>query len=240
MSTSHEGGNRGEEGTSSETETREGAKRTIYPHEFEVRRRHAAGTRREARRGERRALFGAPSMPSRRRGNARGLRERAAGTFPACIEPPEPRANALSPPATPRRRRTLEMWLALRNRRVKLHLHSGCAHPARLVPGERSPRRVHLRVRPAPPERTEPSRHGKRKAHREQRPCLTDFRAFPSSLRSVRASGSFQTIDAKHENLVISDLDSGAGTIPVALVRWSDVLSMTTDGAEGPSATLSG
>ncbi len=56
----------------------------------------------------------------------------------------------------------------------------------------------------------------------------------------MRASGTFQTIDAKHENLVISDLDSGAGTIPVALVRWSDVLSMTTDGAEGPSATLSG
>ena len=135
-----------------------------HPHEFEVRRRPAAGTRREARRGERRALFGAPSMPSRRRGNARGLRERAAGTFPACIEPPEPRANALSSPATPRRRRTLEMWLALRNRRVKLHLHSGCAHPARLVPGERSPRRVHLRVRPPPPpERTEPSRHGKKK-----------------------------------------------------------------------------
>jgi hypothetical protein len=72
-----------------------------HPHEFEVRRRPAAGMRRESRRGERRALFGAPSMPSRRRGNARGLRERAAGTFPACIEPPEPRANDLSPPRPP-------------------------------------------------------------------------------------------------------------------------------------------
>lgn len=35
-------------------------------------------------------------------------------------------------------------------------------------------------------------------------------------------------MDAKHENLVIADLDSGIGVVPVALVRWSDVLSMTT------------
>ena len=38
----------------------------------------------------------------------------------------------------------------------------------------------------------------------------------------------FQAVDAKHENLVIADLDSGIGVVPVALVRWSDVLSMTT------------
>lgn len=35
-------------------------------------------------------------------------------------------------------------------------------------------------------------------------------------------------MDAKYENLVIADLDSGIGVVPVALVRWSDVLSMTT------------
>mmetsp|Transcript_731 Transcript_731/g.2843 ORF Transcript_731/g.2843 Transcript_731/m.2843 type:complete len:115 (-) Transcript_731:155-499(-) len=67
------------------------------------------------------------------------------------------------------RERTLKMWLALRNSRVKLNLYSG-----------------------------------------------------------VEVTGVFQAVDAKHENLVIADLDSGIGVVPVALVRWSDVLSMTT------------
>jgi hypothetical protein len=44
----------------------------------------------------------------------------------------------------------------------------------------------------------------------------------------VEVTGTFQAVDAKYENLVIADLDSGIGVVPVALVRWSDVLSMTT------------
>ena len=44
----------------------------------------------------------------------------------------------------------------------------------------------------------------------------------------MEVTGVFQAVDAKHENLVIADLDSGIGVVPVALVRWSDVLSMTT------------
>eukprot|EP00227_Mantoniella_beaufortii_P021499 CAMPEP_0197588656 /NCGR_PEP_ID=MMETSP1326-20131121/9858_1 /TAXON_ID=1155430 /ORGANISM="Genus nov. species nov., Strain RCC2288" /LENGTH=120 /DNA_ID=CAMNT_0043153503 /DNA_START=177 /DNA_END=539 /DNA_ORIENTATION=+ len=70
---------------------------------------------------------------------------------------------------TEMRQRTLELWLNLRNQRVKLALHGG-----------------------------------------------------------VEACGVFQAVDAKHENLVISSLDSGIGVVPVALVRWSDVLCMET------------
>mmetsp|Transcript_23976 Transcript_23976/g.38568 ORF Transcript_23976/g.38568 Transcript_23976/m.38568 type:complete len:110 (+) Transcript_23976:201-530(+) len=75
------------------------------------------------------------------------------------------------------RQRTLEMWLALRNQHVKLHLFSG-----------------------------------------------------------VEVCGVFQAVDAKHENLVIYNLDSGIGVVPTALVRWSDVLSMTTQGDGDASA----
>jgi len=46
----------------------------------------------------------------------------------------------------------------------------------------------------------------------------------------------FQAVDAKHENLVIYNLDSGIGVVPTALVRWSDVLSMTTQGDGDASA----
>ena len=37
----------------------------------------------------------------------------------------------------------------------------------------------------------------------------------------------FRAVDAKHENVVISNLDSGIGVVPTALVRWSDILSIT-------------
>ena len=53
----------------------------------------------------------------------------------------------------------------------------------------------------------------------------------PRSARNrVEVCGVFQAVDAKHENLVIYNLDSGIGVVPTALVRWSDVLSMTTQG----------
>lgn len=55
----------------------------------------------------------------------------------------------------------------------------------------------------------------------------SDCTILSNSLR-VEVTGVFQAVDAKHENLVIADLDSGIGVVPVALVRWSDVLSMTT------------
>jgi hypothetical protein len=52
----------------------------------------------------------------------------------------------------------------------------------------------------------------------------------------VEVCGVFQAVDAKHENLVIYNLDSGIGVVPTALVRWSDVLSMTTQGDGDASA----
>lgn len=52
------------------------------------------------------------------------------------------------------------------------------------------------------------------------------------SLCSVEVCGVFQAVDAKHENLVISNLDSGIGMVPTALVRWSDILSITTTAEE--------
>jgi len=35
-------------------------------------------------------------------------------------------------------------------------------------------------------------------------------------------------VDATSETLLVSELDSGVGVVPVARVRWSDVLSVTT------------
>uniref|UniRef100_A0A6U0EGN1 Uncharacterized protein n=1 Tax=Micromonas pusilla TaxID=38833 RepID=A0A6U0EGN1_MICPS len=67
------------------------------------------------------------------------------------------------------KKRTLEMWLALKDTRVKLDLYGG-----------------------------------------------------------VEVSGVFQAVDATSETLLVSELDSGVGVVPVARVRWSDVLSVTT------------
>lgn len=116
-------------------------------------------------------------------------------------------------PSFPRRERTLKMWLALRNSRVKLHLYSGCVHPslARTNPSGSS--------RPLSPETKEHVRVSR---------TTKLIRSFLSTSRRVEVTGTFQAVDAKHENLVIADLDSGIGVVPVALVRWSDVLSMTT------------
>ena len=44
----------------------------------------------------------------------------------------------------------------------------------------------------------------------------------------VEVCGVFRAVDAKQENVVISNLDSGIGVVPTALVRWSDILSITT------------
>ena len=118
-----------------------------------------------------------------------------------------------SRPSFPRRERTLKMWLALRNSRVKLHLYSGCVHPslARTNPSGSS--------RPLSPETKE---------HVHVSRTTKLIRSFLSTSRRGEVTGTFQAVDAKHENLVIADLDSGIGVVPVALVRWSDVLSMTT------------
>ena len=60
---------------------------------------------------------------------------------------------------------------------------------------------------------------------------LTDDRpSGPVSFCSVEVGGVFQAVDANHENVVIADLDIGVGVVPVARVRWSDVLSITTEG----------
>ena len=44
----------------------------------------------------------------------------------------------------------------------------------------------------------------------------------------------------KHENLVIANLDSGVGVVPVARVRWSDVLSITTEADEDRAQAATG
>lgn len=119
-----------------------------------------------------------------------------------------------SPPILPRRERTLKMWLALRNSRVKLNLYSGCVHPSLARANASGPSRL------LSPGR-EPVQSRKRRYEG------SDCTILSNSLR-VEVTGVFQAVDAKHENLVIADLDSGIGVVPVALVRWSDVLSMTT------------
>ena len=119
-----------------------------------------------------------------------------------------------SPPILPRRERTLKMWLALRNSRVKLNLYSGCVHPSLARANASGPSRL------LSPGR-EPVQSRKRRYEG------SDCTFLSNSLR-VEVTGVFQAVDAKHENLVIADLDSGIGVVPVALVRWSDVLSMTT------------
>ena len=50
----------------------------------------------------------------------------------------------------------------------------------------------------------------------------------PTKHDRVEVCGVFRAVDAKHENIVISNLDSGIGVVPTALVRWSDILSITT------------
>ena len=65
--------------------------------------------------------------------------------------------------------RALELWLSLRHKRVKLHLHGG-----------------------------------------------------------VVVVGTFEAVDAKEENIVVANLESGIGVVPMALIRWSDILSMTS------------
>lgn len=71
---------------------------------------------------------------------------------------------------------------------------------------------------------------------------LTDDRPVPGpvSFRSVEVSGVFQAVDANHENVVIADLDSGVGVVPVARVRWSDVLSITTEADEDRAQAATG
>ena len=71
---------------------------------------------------------------------------------------------------------------------------------------------------------------------------LTDDRPVPGpvSFRSVEVSGVFQAVDANHENVVIADLDSGVGVVPVARVRWSDVLAITTEADEDRAQAATG
>jgi hypothetical protein len=56
----------------------------------------------------------------------------------------------------------------------------------------------------------------------------------------VEVCGIFQAVDAKHENLVLSNLDSGIGVVPTALVRWSDILSITTTAHDYADAAAGG
>ena len=124
------------------------------------------------------------------------------------------------------------MWLALRNQRVKLHLFSGFVAP-RSAP--KRPARALTAPTPSPLDALF--------SRREHGPP-TDLTIAPSpglaSSRSVEVSGVFQTVDAKHENLVIANLDSGVGVVPVARVRWSDVLSITTEADEDRAQAATG
>ena len=124
------------------------------------------------------------------------------------------------------------MWLALRNQRVKLHLFSGFVAP-RSAP--KRPARALTAPTPSPLDALF--------SRRELGPP-TDLTIAPSpgpaSSRSVEVSGVFQTVDAKHENLVIANLDSGVGVVPVARVRWSDVLSITTEADEDRAQAATG
>jgi hypothetical protein len=127
------------------------------------------------------------------------------------------------------KKRTLEMWLALKDTRVKLDLYGGCAF-ARVLPVR--PRAASRALRPRPPAilSSEPQCTAEKATrHRTNRFLLIPRRRPPPTpRRSVEVSGVFQAVDATSETLLVSELDSGVGVVPVARVRWSDVLSVTT------------